>query len=182
MDTPIVENGLCIRPFEDGDVEQFVSAVRESIATVGAWMPWCRPEYAAADALAWFAQCSANLSAAHAYDLGVFSAAGAEFYGGVSINQINRQHNFGNIGYWVRQSFQRKGIATRAVRAMAAYGFNCLKLTRLEIVAAVENGASRGVAERAGAIFECVARNRLLVNGYPMAAAVYSIVPELYGF
>ena len=178
MNAPIVEDGLCIRPFENGDAEQFVTAVRESIASLEAWMPWCRAEYAAVDAQAWFAQCAANLKAAHAYDLGIFSAAGDEFYGGISINQINRQHNFGNIGYWVRQSFQRQRIATRAVRTIAAYGFNGLKLTRLEIVAGVENGASRRVAEKAGAIFECVARNRLLINGRPTAAAVYSIVPE----
>ena len=100
----------------------------------------------------------------------------------MSINQINQQHNFGNIGYWVRESCQRRGIATRAVRAIADYGFNKLKLTRLEIVAAVDNRASRDVAERAGAIFECIARNRLLVGGRPTAAAVYSMVPEERGF
>ena len=72
--------------------------------------------------------------------------------------RINQQHNFGNIGYWVRESCQRRGIATRAVRAIADYGFNKLKLTRLEIVAAVDSRASRDVAERAGAIFECIAR------------------------
>ena len=178
MIEPIVRDGLCIRPFEPRDVEQFVSGVRESVATVSPWMPWCQPEYAAADALEWFAQCSANLSAAHAYDLGIFWADGAEFCGGVSINQLNRQNNFGNIGYWVRQSLQGRGIATRAVRIIANFGFDVLKLTRLEIVAAVENHASRGVAEKAGAKFECIARNRLLVNGCPTAAAVYSLVPE----
>ena len=178
MDAPIVEAGLCLRAFEENDVDQFVRAVHKSTVTLGAWMPWCRPDYDAADAQAWFAQCAANLKTALTYDLGIFSAVGAEFYGGISINQINRQHNFGNIGYWVRQSFQRRGIATRAVRTIAAYGFNTLKLTRLEIVAAVENEASRAVAEKAGAILECVARNRLLVNGCPMAAAVYSMVPE----
>jgi RimJ/RimL family protein N-acetyltransferase len=87
------------------------------------------------------------------------------------------QHNFGNIGYWVRQSRQQQGVATRAVRTIAAYGFSCLELTRLEIVAAVDNGPSRAVAEKVGAVFECVARNRLIVNGHPVAAAVYSLTP-----
>jgi RimJ/RimL family protein N-acetyltransferase len=40
---------------------------------------------------------------------------GRTFYGGIAINQINREHEFGNIGYWVRQSRQRRGIALRAV-------------------------------------------------------------------
>lgn len=182
MDTPLLADNLCIRPFEDGDTEEFVNAVHESVATVGAWMPWCHAAYTAADARTWFNQCTANLNAAHAYDLGIFSAKGDVLCGGVSVNQLNKQHNFGNVGYWVRQSCQRQGIATRAVRMIAAYGFDHLKLTRLEIVAAAENYPSRGVAKKVGAIFECIARNRLIVRGHPVAAAVYSLTPKQHGF
>jgi RimJ/RimL family protein N-acetyltransferase len=177
MEAPLLADGLCIRPYAEEDIAEFVDAVRESVATVGAWMPWCVGNYSPADAKSWFDQCAANLSARHAYDVGIYSVEGRTFYGGIAINQINRQHNFGNIGYWVRQSRQRQGIALRAVRAIAAFGFNFLKLTRLEIVAAEDNIASRGVAEKAGATFECVARNRLAMNGQPVAAAVYSLTP-----
>jgi len=177
MEAPLLADGLCIRPFADQDVAEFVTAVRESVATVGAWMPWCVGDYSSEDAKAWFDECSANLSASHAYDVGIFSPEGRTFYGGIAINQINREHEFGNIGYWVRQSRQRRGIALRAVRVIAAFGFNFLKLTRLEIVAPEDNIASRGVAEKAGATFECVARNRLVIKGRPVAAAVYSLTP-----
>ena len=177
MEAPLLADGLCIRPYAEEDIADFVTAVRESVGTVGVWMPWCVGSYSSADAKAWFDQCSANLSASHAYDVGIFSAEGRTLYGGIAINQINRQHNFGNIGYWVRQSRQRQGIALRAVRVIAAFGFNFLKLTRLEIVAPEDNIASRGVAERAGATFECVARNRLVMNGQPLDAAVYSLTP-----
>lgn len=69
-------------------------------------------------------------------------------------------------------------IAIRAVRAMAACGFGTLKFTRLEIVAAVDYRPSRGVAEKAGAVFECVACNRIVFHDLPLAAAVYSLVPS----
>ena len=42
------------------------------------------------------------------------------------------------------------------------------------------NLASRAVAERIGAQFECIARNRLILRGRPVAAAVYSLVPESF--
>ena len=178
MDNPIVADGLCIRPFVESDAGAFVSALHESVATVGAWMPWCTADYSITQALAWFDLCHANLRAGHAYDVGVFASDGADVLGGIAINQLNRKHNFGNIGYWVRQSRQRRGVATRAVRTIAAYGFNDLRLTRLEIVAAVDNRASRGVAEKVGAVFECIARNRLVVRGEARAAAVYSLTPR----
>lgn len=182
MNAPLFANGLCIRPFVAEDMAEFVSAVRESVGTVGVWMPWCREPYSSDDARSWFEQCAANLSAARAYDVGIFSAENGRFLGGIGINQLNRQQNLGNIGYWVRQSCHRQGVATRAVRAMAAHGFGALKLTRLEIVAAVDNRPSRGVAEKAGAVFECIARNRIVFHGLAIAAAVYSLVPGQDGY
>ena len=81
----------------------------------------------------------------------------------------------------MRQSQHRKGIALQAVTSITRYGFHELKLTRLEIAVAEENIASRRVAEKAGAVFECIARNRLVIRGKPHAAAVYSLVPEQSG-
>ncbi len=174
---PLLADGLCIRPFRIADTEAFADAVRESVATVGPWLPWCQPDYGTKEARAWIGQCAVRLNMGLSYDVGVFSEDGAALYGGVAINQIDHLHNIGNIGYWIRESAQRQGIATRAARAMAAFGFDTLKLTRLEIVAAANNVPSRAVAEKLGATFECVARNRLVVRGTPLAAAVYSLIP-----
>jgi len=71
----------------------------------------------------------------------------------------------------------RNGVAIAAARLAAGFAFRELGLTRIEIVALVDNVASRRVAEKLGATFECVARNRLVHNGVPFAAAVYSLVP-----
>jgi ribosomal-protein-serine acetyltransferase len=99
------------------------------------------------------------------------------FLGGAGLNKINREHNFANLGYWVRQSRQRRGVASGATRLLAGFGFATLGLTRIEIVAVSDNLPSQRVAEKAGAQFECLARNRLVIRGVPLAAKVYSLVP-----
>ena len=73
--------------------------------------------------------------------MGIFSPDGATLLGGIGVNQISWRWNIGNIGYWVRQSCQRTGIAPRAVRAAAQFGFGYLKLTRLEISGIAITGA-----------------------------------------
>lgn len=82
-----------------------------------------------------------------------FAVVGADgrFLGGCGVNQINRIHRFGNLGYWVRTSATRHGVAGEAVRQVAEFAFRSTDLVRLEIVCAVGNDASRRVAERAGA-------------------------------
>jgi ribosomal-protein-serine acetyltransferase len=173
----LIADGLCIRPFRVNDSEAFAAAVRESVGTVGEWLPWCHAGYGAKEARAWIGQCAVRLNMGFSYDVGIFTEDGVTLLGGVAINQIDHVHNTGNIGYWVREGMQRRGIATHAARAMAKFGFDALHLTRLEIVAAENNCASRAVAEKIGATFECVARNRLFVRGVPLDAAVYSLIP-----
>lgn len=174
---PLIADGLCIRPFRINDSEAFAAAVRASVSTVGPWLPWCHADYGAKEARAWIGQCAVRLNMGISYDVGIFMEDCTTLLGSVAINQIDHVHNCGNVGYWVREDMQRHGVATRAARAMAKFGFDSLHLTRLEIVTAEANLASRAVAERLGATLECVARNRLIVRGEPLDAAVYSLIP-----
>jgi ribosomal-protein-serine acetyltransferase len=56
----------------------------------------------------------------------------------------------------VRTRQTGQGIATAAVRLIARFGFEDLGLRRLELLVAVDNMASRRVAEKVGATFEGV--------------------------
>ncbi|MCY1269863.1 putative ribosomal N-acetyltransferase YdaF [compost metagenome] len=175
---PLIVDDLCLRPFSAGDAEAFAQAANESVASVGPWLPWCHAGYTPAEALLWFALCERGLAEQTAYELGIFSASG-ELLGGIGLNQISRQNNLCNLGYWVRQSRQGRGIAPRAVRRLADFGFAELGLTRIEIVVAVGNAPSDAVARKAGANFECVARNRLFIAGRPVDAAVHALTPPV---
>ena len=173
----ITSYGLLLRPFERHDAPAFTRAVRESAESVGNWMPWCHDGYTDKDALEWFGVCRQGREAQTAYEFGIFSEDGAEFLGGAGLNQINKQHAICNLGYWVRASRQRQQIATRCVQVLSKYAFETLALHRVEIVVAVGNEPSEGVARKAGAARECIARNRLLIRGVSVPASVFSLVP-----
>ena len=169
---------IAIRPPRPHDLAEFFAAVCESIEAVGEWLPWSDDRCSVVDAEAWIAlseQCWHDLTE---YHFVVVEAAKLNILGVVGINQINRLHRVGNLGYWVRASEWGKSIATRAVRLAAKFGFNEGGLGRLEIIAHVNNIASRRVAEKVGAKLEGIARNRLFFRGRWDAAAVYSLVPE----
>lgn len=169
--------GLVFRAFEDNDAENFSAAVRESVNSVGQWMSWCNSNYSNQDALNWFQHCRVAFRTGSAHEFGVFSAETDEFLGGVGLNSINHEHLFCNLGYWVRQSAQRRGVSLRSVRALAPYAFKTLGMQRVEIVTASGNTPSEGVARKSGAQFECVARNRLQLHGVALSASVFSLLP-----
>ena len=175
--TAIPAQDLSIRPFEDGDAEAFAQAANESLGSVGRWMSWCHAGYQAAEALAWFDACRRERAAGTAHEFGLFDADTGALLGGAGLNAIQPDNRLCNLGYWVRQSAQRRGVAVRAVQALSAHAFGALGLQRVEVVVAVGNHASEGVARRAGAQWECVARNRLQLHGAAVPASVFSLVP-----
>lgn len=168
---------IVLREFCDSDAAEFAKAARESADTVGPWMPWCTSSFTTHDALDWFDICRANLDTHSGYEFGIFAQGSGEFLGGAGLNSINFQHYFCNLGYWVRQSAQRRHVALRAVRALLPYAFDTLGMQRVEIVTAIGNAASEGVARKAGAQFECIARNRLYLHGNAVSASIFSVVP-----
>lgn len=62
--------------------------------------------------------------------------------------------DFGNkkteIGYWLSEAFQHKGIITKSCNALIQYAFNELDMNRIQIKAATGNYKSQLVAERLG--------------------------------
>lgn len=169
--------GVLVKPLEEKDRFSLYEAVRESIDTVGVWMSWCHAGYSINDADQWLASCAIDWQSGSDREFGILDSATGQVLGCAGVNQINRPNNFANLGYWVRASRTGQGVATTAATMVAAFAFYELKLTRLEVVARIGNSASRRVAEKIGCRFEGIARHRLLYQGCPHDAAVYSLLP-----
>ena len=139
-------------------------------------MAWAHERYSIAEALSWIGFCQQGWESRSSFEFGIFDAASGVLVGGCGLNQFNLAHGFCNLGYWVRQSFQRRGAATEAVGALSDFGFAELPLGRIEITVGVGNAASLGAARKAGAIEEGIARNRLKVGARSIDAHVLSLV------
>lgn len=174
----ITATDICLRAFVAGDAEAFAAIVRESTDTVGRWMGWCHAGFNTDDALNWFAICDKGREEGNAYEFGIFSQDGKTLLGGAGLNLLSKLHNYCNLGYWIGQPYQGQGIASKAAALLADTGFKELGLTRIEIVVAEGNHASIALAQKLGARLECMARNRLVVAGVPVAAAVHSLLPQ----
>lgn len=172
----LTDGRLRLRPWQDRDAPALLDAVRESIAEVGRWLPWCHAGYGADDAVAWVTHCQARWRSGDHFAFGIFDAVSGELLGGIGLGQRNRLHRSANLGYWVRQSRHRQGIAASAAALVARFGFARLELIRIEIIALPDNRASRGTAEKLGARLEAIARHRLWERGQPRDAAVYALV------
>lgn len=164
-----------VRPYEPGDALRLCEAARESSADVFPWLEWCHAEYSVDEAVAWVGSRAALFAEGSEYAFAIVGGDG-RYLGGCGVNQINRAHRFGNLGYWVRSSATGRGVAREAVRQVADFAFRETGLARLEIVCALANLRSQRVAERAGALREGVLRGRLVLHGRSVDAVMFSLV------
>lgn len=178
LKTELSDGQILIRRYREEDAQIMYDAVRESIPEVSRWLPWCHADYAIDETRAFLASQDETWGKGKDYGFGIFDAVSGAYHGGVGLNHIVEEYRYANLGYWVRTGSAGRGIASRATRLAARFGFEELGLQRVEIVAAVGNVGSQRVAEKAGALREGVLRKRLVLGGVTHDAVLYSLVAE----
>ena len=166
---------ITIRPYREGDAPLLFDAATESIAEVFPWLPWCHPGYTIEESRTWIAHSLKAWSAREEFNFVIEDRSG-RFLGGIGLNQIIESHRVANLGYWVRTSATRGGIATAAVQRITEFAFTNTDLVRLEIVVAVENVFSLRVAEKSGALREGIFHDRLFCDGRAHDAMMYAVL------
>lgn len=172
-----VEPPISIRPYRIEDAPALHEAALASMAEIRPFLPWCHPDLTIGEIRAWIEAQVQAFEARTAFEFAILGEDGG-YLGGCGLNQIDSVYRRANLGYWVRTSATRRGVATAAVRQLVRWGFENTDLIRLEVVVSTKNVASLRTAEKAGAVREGVLRKRLLLHGLPHDAVVFSFIRE----
>lgn len=108
-------------------------------------------------------------------DANVADAAGSALIGAVGLN-LTRAHRRAELGYWIAKSRWGQGIATEASRAVIAYGFDALRLHRIDAHHFVENPASGAVMRKLGMQREGRLRAMVWRDGVPRDLELYALL------
>lgn len=98
------------------------------------------------------------------------------FVGIIGFKETDPYNKKTEIGYWLSEPFQHKGIITLSCKAMINYAFNEMELNRVQLKAAKGNLKSQHVAERIGFTFEGVERESELHSRGFVDLLVYSLL------
>jgi ribosomal-protein-serine acetyltransferase len=171
---------ISLRPFQMSDTDELTEAVRESIPELKPWMSWCHDDYSEDDTRNWIKSLPSGWADGTQFNFAITDIQDGRLLGGCGLNHINPTYRFANLGYWVRTSRTEQGIASRAVRLIASFAFEQVKLVRVEIVVAVGNYPSLRVAGKVGARREGILRNRMLVGENIYDGVMHSLTPQDY--
>ncbi len=170
---------IALRRFRLDDAEALAEAVQESVEQIQPWMPWCHPGYSIDEARTFIATAEGGWEGKSGFEMAIVdpgAPGGERLLGVCGLNQVRPGGRIANLGYWVRTSATRAGVATEAVRRLAQFAFAETHLVRLEIVVAVGNHASARVAEKVGALPEGIAHARLYFQGGDHDAWMFALL------
>lgn len=104
-----------------------------------------------------------------------------QFVGLVGFKDTDFTNKKTEIGYWLSQYVQGKGIMVQSVLMLIEYAFAELDMNRIQIKVAVDNTKSRRIPEKLGFLFEGIERDgELLVDNIYTDIAVYSLLRREY--
>ncbi len=177
----LTDDVITLRPYEFGDEHELHKAVKESLPELEPWMSWANNSYSSETALNFITLARAYWTSGVMYAFAITDTQTGEFLGGCSLSHIHPIYHFCNLGYWVRTSRQRNGIAGRAAKLSARFAFEKVNLIRAEIVIAVGNEASKCVALKIGAHEEGILLNRMVIGTSISDAYMFSLLPSDFG-
>ena len=114
-----------------------------------------------------------------AYVFGIIDKSSQRFAGCMGIHPAP-EHNRAEVGYWIGLPFWGRGLATAALRLLLQFGFETLKLNRVEAGHFDYNPASGRVMEKAGMRREGLRSQYVLHREQYKDLVWYAIVREDY--
>jgi RimJ/RimL family protein N-acetyltransferase len=152
---------LVLRCWEPSDAPLLKEALDSSLEHLQPFMDWAHEEPQPVEAKAELLRAfRALFDTGASFVMGIFDRAEDQVLGGTGLHPRIGPGGL-EIGYWVRASATRQGIATEASAALTRVGFEVCEADRVEIRIEPRNTASFGVPRKLGFLEEATLRRRL---------------------
>ena len=163
---PLVRgDGLYLRPAIAADYAAWARLREQSRAFLAPWEPtWLSDDLTRAAFRRRLRRQAEDIAADESFAFLIFDATSDELLGGLTLGGIRRGvAQAATLGYWMGAPHAGKGRMTRAVAAAVHFGFDTLRLHRIEAACIPDNAPSISLLERNGFQREGFARAYLKI-------------------
>lgn len=172
-----LDSDLSINLLTPKYAETLTEALIENQNSLKEWLIWAETiptieEYEKSIIPMWLQKFADN----NGFETGIFYQN--ELIGMVGLHYIDKTNKATEIGYWLSDRMQGKGIMTRVVEYLVSYCFDELSLNRVVIRAAVENKKSRAIPLRLKFKEEGILREAQQIRESFYDLAVYSMLKK----
>jgi ribosomal-protein-serine acetyltransferase len=179
MFTCRVDPSLEMRLWEEHHADELFTVVEANRYHLRTWLTWADRTAGPDDTRAFIRKALEQFARHDGFHAGIW--LDGRIIGGIGLHAINWNNRKTEIGYWLAESAQGRGVMTRSCRAVVSHLISELRLNRVEIRCATENLRSRAVPRRLGFREEGVLRQAELLYDRYVDHAVYSMLAGEWG-
>jgi ribosomal-protein-serine acetyltransferase len=159
-----LDENTYLRLLEERHAAEAFALVDQDRAFLREWLPWVDATETQDDTLAFIRSTLEQFASGKGIAAGIWH--GNRFCGVIGTHKLDLLNRKVEIGYWLGQSFQGKGIITAACRVVVSHLLGEMGLNRVLICCATGNSKSAAVAQRLGFTEEGLAREAQLLRGH----------------
>lgn len=156
--------------------EELFALIDRNRAFLRQWLPEWDVQKSLDDCEALIKSSLEQLAANIGFTLGIWSEG--RLAGIIGAGRFDWENRSTNLGYWLGETYQGKGLVTGASRAVIDYLFTELKLRRIEIRCATDNPRSCAIPKRLGFTKEGVLRQAQAFDARHLDIEVYGLLAE----
>jgi ribosomal-protein-serine acetyltransferase len=173
MDSIRLTDDSKLRLLEEADAEELYALVEQNREYLAEWLPW-----AAGQTLEGTREFIAKARRQRDENDGFQGALvlAGRMVGAGGFISVNWESRSTELGYWLAEEHQGRGLMTETVSALVDHAFGAWNLNRIEIHVATGNLRSRAIPERLGFQHEGVLREYERVGDRYIDIVVYSLL------
>jgi len=172
----LVDDTISLEFLEEIHAESLFNLVNANRAHLREWLPWVDQMQSVANFVYYISDTKRR--AADKTDFGYAIIIDKNIVGRIGLHHINQHNKIAEIGYWLADDQQGRGIITRCCTALINHGFTQLGLNRIEIKCATGNEKSRSIAEKLQFKQEGILREAELLNGKFIDLYLYAMLKK----
>ncbi len=175
----IVSDEITLKQITENDAQAIFSVIDTQRRYLGEWLPFVYTTLSADDTLNFVRSVADTPESFRELVFCIFFHK--EFAGliGLKFNPADKANLRTEIGYWLSETFQKKGIMTQSAKMLIDYAFDELNLNRITIKCAAGNLPSNNIAKRLGFVYEGTERDgELFPDGHFVDLKVYSMLKK----
>lgn len=170
---PIETPRLWLFPLETSDAPELWTSVESCRAYLEPWLPWVPFQVEPASAVGYADASMSDWDHGRALRFAVRDRPGKRFLGIVSLEGVSHLNLAADLGYWLRQDENGRGLMSEAAGAAVSWAFQKLGAHRIRVAAATDNHRSLAVIRRLGFRFEGISRQAELIGGRWLDHAIF---------
>jgi len=171
-----LRDGVELRLLEERHAAQVFATVNQERAYLRQWLPWVDATLTEDDSLSFIRASLEQFASNNGFAAGIWN--GERLIGVIGMHKINWMNRSVELGYWIAEEHQGKGIVSDACRFVITHVFRQLDLHRVQIRCATGNAKSCAIPRRLGFVHEGTVREAEMVNGKYLDLHVFGMLQQ----